>query len=306
MNNKSLAIFGIATYILSVVSSATNQQGESTMPVAVVVISGIATTIFIIIATIRLWKVSKISSILLTTSSAIFLSLEIMQINISPAYGSSLIIILNITKIISLLIFFWAVILLWRMGKQEVLVKNFQKDSGLSSEEFSLTQKKDIVPDIGKEISWSDIINHVFRVLKFDRNGTTITKDDQVKAKSSFEPYGYLLAESPIFNNRVRMPIIHRDDFLLAASVFDEPQLADLVESEELLVTYSPKHLLPKGLSGSPLHVLHYVIVPTGTLDYYYSVNNDMHMAKPEPQKLFGPFVYQGEIKVQINSEPKL
>jgi len=38
------------------------------------------------------------------------------------------------------------------------------------------------------------------------------------------------------------------------------------------------------------------------TLNSYYSVNNDAHMAKPEPQKLFGPFVYQGEIKVQIKS----
>ena len=104
----------------------------------------------------------------------------------------------------------------------------------------------------------------------------------------------------------MRLPIIHRDDFLLAASVFDEPKLAGLVVDEEFLVTYAPKHLLPKGLSGSPHHVLHYVITPRGTLDSYYSMNNDMHMAKPDPQKLFGPFVYQGWIKVQINSEPKL
>ena len=51
--------------------------------------------------------------------------------------------------------------------------------------------------------------------------------------------------------------------------------------------------------------VLHYAIVPSGTLDSYYSANSDAHMARPEPQKLFGQFVYQGEIKVQINSEPK-
>jgi len=163
---------------------------------------------------------------------------------------------------------------------------------------------KDIIPEIGKEISWLDIVNHAFRVSEFDRNETTIDKNNQVKAKSSFQPYGYLLVESPILNNRVRLPIIHRDDFWLAASVFDEPMLADLVVSKELLVTYAPKHLGPKGLSGSPRHVLHYAIVPSGTLDSYYSVNNSVHMAKPEPQKLFGPFVYQGEIKVQINSEP--
>ncbi len=165
---------------------------------------------------------------------------------------------------------------------------------------------KDIVSDIGREISLADIVNHAFRVLEFDRGGTIIEQNNQVKAKSSFKPYGYLLVESPILNQKVRLPIIHRDDFLLAASVFDEPKLSALVVDEELLVTYSPKHLLPKGLSGSPHHVLHYVITPRGTLDLYYSMNKDIHMAKPDPEKLFGPFVYQGEIKVQINPEPEL
>jgi len=165
---------------------------------------------------------------------------------------------------------------------------------------------KDIIPEIGRDISWADIVNQVFRVLEFDRNDATIEQNNKVKAQSLFKPYGYLLAESPILNQKVRIPIIHRDDFLLAASVFDEPKLADLVVDEELLVTYAPKHLLPKGLSGSPHHVLHYALTPRGTLDSYYSMNNDIHMAKPEPQKLFGSFVYQGEIKVQINPEPEL
>jgi len=179
---------------------------------------------------------------------------------------------------------------------QERYKKNFKETTGVDA--------KDIVPEIGKEISWADIVNHAFRVLDFDRNGTIIDENNQVKAKSRFQPYGYLLAESPILNNRVRLPIIHRDDFLLAASVFDEPKLAAVIKNEELLVVYSPKRLGPKGLSVSPHHVLHYAIVPRGTLDAYYSKNNDMYMAKPEPQKLVGQFVYQGEIKVQVNPEP--
>lgn len=181
---------------------------------------------------------------------------------------------------------------------QEKHKKDFKEATGVDAD--------NIIAEIGKEISWADIVNHIFKVLDFDRNGTTIDENNQVKAKSRFQPYGYLLAESPILNNRVRLPIIHRDDFLLAASVFDEPKLATLVKDEELLVVYSPKHLGPKGLSGSPHHVLHYAIVPSGTLDSYYSANNDAHFAKPEPEKLVGPFVYQGEIKVQINAEPKL
>jgi len=115
-----------------------------------------------------------------------------------------------------------------------------------------LTQRT-LFQKLAKKISWADIINHAFRILEFDRNGTAIDQNNRVKAKSSSEPYGYLLAESPILNNRIRLPIIHRDDFLLAAGVFDNPKLATLVVDEEFLVTYAPKHVLPKGLSGSPL-----------------------------------------------------
>jgi hypothetical protein len=166
---------------------------------------------------------------------------------------------------------------------------------------------KDLVLEIGQEISWIDIVNQVFRVLDFDRSDTTIDKNDQVHAKSLSRPYGYLIVESPILNQKTRLPIIHKDDFGLAASVLDGPKLKYcLTGDEELLVTYSPEHLLPGGFSGSPYHSLHYVITPRGTLDSYYSMNNDIHMAKPDPQKLFGPFVYQGEIRVQVNPDPKL
>lgn len=162
------------------------------------------------------------------------------------------------------------------------------------------------VPYIGKEISWEDIINHALRILEFDRNSTIINQNDQVKAKNSIEPYGFLLVESPILTRKAKLPIIHQDDFLLATTVFDEPKLAHLVKDEELLVTYSPEKLLPKGLSGSIRHVLHYAITPKGTLEAYYSENNRMHITKPDPQKLFEPFVYEDEIKVLINSEQKL
>src|SRR3989344_1131531 len=322
MKSKTLAILGIGTWILSVASSAEDLGGNYTAPTALILVSAIATLAFTIMAVIRLWKTQKVTAILFLASSLI-----------------TLVYISAPVKITNFILFIWVVSLLWAMAKHEGLTKKSQKDSGLTSEEFSTMLKekqkgndgavekiitsaqerakakykeatgvdaKDIVPEIGKEISWADIVNHVFRVLDFDRNNTTIDSNNQVKAKSSFQPYGYLLTQSPILNNKVRIPIIHRDDFLLAASVFDDPKLANLVESEELLVTYSPKHLGPKGVSASPHHVLHYALVPSGTLDSYYSANNDAHFAKPEPQKLFGPFVYQGEIKVQINSEPKI
>ncbi|MDD5312828.1 MAG: hypothetical protein PHO26_07340 [Dehalococcoidia bacterium] len=188
----------------------------------------------------------------------------------------------------------------------EQLVVAEQERQRAKFKEATGADLRDIVPEIGLEISWADIVNQVFRVLEFDRSDTTIEQNNQVQAGSSFKPYGYLLVESPILNQKVRLPIIHRDDFLLAASVFDVPTLATIIVDEELLVTYAPKHLRAKGLSGSPHHVLHYLITRRGTLDSYYSMNNNKYMAKPEPQKLFGQFVYEGEIRVQINSEPKL
>jgi len=160
-----------------------------------------------------------------------------------------------------------------------------------------------MIPEIGREIKWTDIVRHVFRVLEFDRAGTIIGPGDTVKALSSFKPYGYLLVESPILNQPVRLPIVHRDDFLLAASVFDEPQFLEAPKEVELLVTYVPKHKLPKGLAGIS-HALHYVMTLRGTLDRYYEVGNNMHMASPAPEKIFGTLVWDGEIRVQVNPHP--
>lgn len=161
-------------------------------------------------------------------------------------------------------------------------------------------------PEIGVHVSWADIVRHVFRVCDFDRAGTTIGPNDQIHASSRDSPYGYLLVESPILNQRVRLPIIHCDDFLLAASVFDEPSVAERLVQEDLLVTYAPEHTRRDGRSSSPRHVLHYVITPRDALDRYYTMDNDVHMRNPRPEKLFGSLVYEGEIRVKVNWEPRL
>jgi hypothetical protein len=161
------------------------------------------------------------------------------------------------------------------------------------------------IPNIGRNIPWEKVINHAFRVVEFDRNGTTIDSNNQVKAGSFFKPYGYLIVESPILDKKAKLPIIHKDDFFLASSVFDEPSLVNLVTSDELLVTYAPKVVSEHGLSGNPDHVLHYAIKPHGTLDSYYTANNSIYKTDPDPQKLFGPFVYEGEIRVLMNPSDK-
>jgi hypothetical protein len=223
---------------------------------------------------------------------------------------------------------------LWRRQKIKALIR----ETGLTPAEFGLVQRDladgdrvaaerriasaqtrnkailssvgididSMTPVIGQHIGWADIIGQVFRVREFDRTGTTVGPNNQVHAKSAIQPYGYLLVESPILNQQAQLPICHRDDFLLASSVFDEPKLAPAVEEAELLVTYVPEQKLPDGRAVGLWHALHYVIVPIGTLQKYYDVGDSMHMVKPAPQNLFGPFVYEGEIRVQINRHPQL
>lgn len=162
-----------------------------------------------------------------------------------------------------------------------------------------------IKPLVGREIPWLDIVRHVFRVLEFDRSDTTIVNDKVVDAGPG-KPYGYLLVESPILNQPITLPIIHRDDFWLAASVFDDPQFVRLINDAELLVTYAPKKVLPNGFSGDPSHCLHYVLTPRGTLARYYEVEGDLHMREPAPEKLLGSFVYEGEVRVGVNKTPAI
>jgi hypothetical protein len=54
MTNKTLAIVGIVSYILSVITSAENLEGNYIAPTFLIFILGILTTLFIVTATIRL------------------------------------------------------------------------------------------------------------------------------------------------------------------------------------------------------------------------------------------------------------
>lgn len=115
MKNKTLAIFGIGTYILSVLSSATDLEGNSIAPIALIAISGIATIVFIVMATVRLWKEAKNLSIMLVSSALILFILIVIQEFTLSSYGNSIIILLNIVKVINLVAFVWAIIKLFKL-----------------------------------------------------------------------------------------------------------------------------------------------------------------------------------------------
>lgn len=163
--------------------------------------------------------------------------------------------------------------------------------------------KSSSIPEIGRDIKWINIVRHVLRVLEFDRSETSIDPNGNVVAKSKYKPYGYLLVESQIFEQKVKLPIVHRDDFLLAASVYDDAKLSELIKNTELLVTYIPKHQQPNGLAGIT-HALHYVLTSPGTLEKFYEVHSQM--SNPVPENIFGSFVWEGEIKVGVHLNPIL
>jgi hypothetical protein len=170
---------------------------------------------------------------------------------------------------------------------------------------FKSKDKPDI-PDIGRDIEWTDVIRQVFRVLDFDRNKTVIREDGKVVIRSIFKPYGYLLVESPVLNQQARLPIMHRDDFLLAASVYDNPFLVEDIKKKDLLVTYIPRQELPGGFAAGVTHTLHYIITSKNVIDKYYEEGKDARIAKPEPEKLFYNIAWEGAIRVGINLDPEL
>ena len=107
LTNKKIAIFGIATFILSVITSAEDLEGNSVAPVALILISGIATIAFTIMATIRLWKEAMYVSVMLVISTITLFILETNQ-------EASLIVLLNVARVTQFIIFVWAVIKLYK------------------------------------------------------------------------------------------------------------------------------------------------------------------------------------------------
>ena len=114
MKNRTLAIFGIGTYISSVLSSATNQEGNSIAPAVLIIISIIAGAVFVVMATVRLWKKARHLSIMLVSTTIIILVLEAVQALTLPSYGSPIIILLNIANLINFIVFIWAIIILFK------------------------------------------------------------------------------------------------------------------------------------------------------------------------------------------------
>lgn len=162
---------------------------------------------------------------------------------------------------------------------------------------------KNLTNEKTQDISWSSIVGHVFRVLEFDRAGTTMDSSGRITPVDDFSPYGYLLVESPTYKLPFKLQIVHRDDFFLATTFFDDPNVLKQFKDMDLLVTYIPEYKTADGRIGIS-HALHYNITLKGILEQYYK--NESHLTNPEPGKIFGKFIYHGEIKIGTNFNPSL
>jgi len=123
MKNKTLAIFGIVGYILTVITSAMDAEGNFLTPIWLIIIAGIIYIFFHVLALKRIWK-AKFESRLLLFSSILLVIFQIIQEVISSADGSLIIILLNITRVVHFIAYFWAICLLWEIGKYESSTKN--------------------------------------------------------------------------------------------------------------------------------------------------------------------------------------
>lgn len=113
MTNRTLAVFGIATYLFSVYSSSTD-YGQPAVPEYIIIASGIASALFAVLATIRLWKIKKTASILFGVTSILLFCSELIKVVGSPTYGSSLIIAINFIMLLAFFAFVYAIIVLLR------------------------------------------------------------------------------------------------------------------------------------------------------------------------------------------------
>jgi len=123
MTNKTLVTFGIVGYILTVITSAIDAEGNFLAPIWLIIVAGIIYISFHVLTLKRIWKI-EFASRLLLFSSVFLVIFNIIQVVASPAYGSLIIILFNITKVIHFIAYFWAICLLWKIGEYANSTKN--------------------------------------------------------------------------------------------------------------------------------------------------------------------------------------
>jgi len=114
MKNRTIAIIGIVSYILTLITSIEDTEGNYLSPPTLIALSGIITIIFTIIATVRLWKKARYVSIIFLSSTIIFFVLTLVQVLIVPKGVVPAFSLVDVTGIIHFIMFVWVIIILFQ------------------------------------------------------------------------------------------------------------------------------------------------------------------------------------------------
>jgi hypothetical protein len=189
MSNRKLAIFGIFVWLLSFITSIEDSSRNFISPPWLILLSGILFIIFFILALKRLWEFKLESRLFLISTVALFIFQAIQEIT-SPQYGSFIIVLTNIAKVVNFLIYFWIIFFLWKLDTikmQKIYEKNFPK----------LLLKLDKLEErIYEQIAWKYIEKYE-KLIDLDNNiiNEIIPLEEYESGKNIFEPLRYELTE---------------------------------------------------------------------------------------------------------------
>lgn len=114
MKNKTIAIIGVLSYILSVLSSAKNLEGVSIAPSFLIALYVLVLLTFLFLATIRLWYIARHISIMLIISAISLFFLTSIQAFALSVHGGLIIILLNLVKVFYFVTIVWAILKLFK------------------------------------------------------------------------------------------------------------------------------------------------------------------------------------------------
>ena len=120
MSNKTLAFIGIGLYVLQVLSSASDVNGNPQAPAFLILLAGTGTLVFMVIVSKRLWTSAKYITLVFLISGI----LSAFAPFLLTAEPSGTNVLVNAVKVVSFLVYFYVVFLLFAMSKKSDVDSN--------------------------------------------------------------------------------------------------------------------------------------------------------------------------------------
>ncbi len=116
MKNRTLAIFGIAAYIFSVITSATDLAGNPRLPEIAILASGILSFCFFVAAIIRLWKPTQYLTATFGASTVTLFALTAI-VEFGHLISTPVILLLNLMKVVHFIALILVIAKLFKLNK---------------------------------------------------------------------------------------------------------------------------------------------------------------------------------------------